>query len=138
MALDIRWIQRFGNFRKALKQLGAAINLSEERPLSSLEMQGLIQAFEFTFEMAWLTLKDYLQDQGEVSITGSKDTFRLSFKRSLIADGDVWMEMIQSRIKTVHSYDEAEAESISKLIKENYYPLFIELEKRLENESLTK
>mgnify|MGYP000249319232 CR=1 FL=1 len=59
---DIRWIQRFNNYRKALARLGEAVQLAEERELSDLEQQGLIQGFEFTFDLAWKTLQDYLRE----------------------------------------------------------------------------
>ena len=70
---DIRWQQRFANFKKALLQLQSAVDLSAQRALSNLEKQGVIQAFEFTHELAWNVLKDYLQDQGNQNIKGSKD-----------------------------------------------------------------
>jgi hypothetical protein len=80
-AQDIRWIQRFNHFNKALSQLKEAIALAQKRPLSKLEEQGLIQAFEFTCELDWTTLKDYLEAQGETEIHGSRDTLRLAYQR---------------------------------------------------------
>jgi hypothetical protein len=61
---DIRWIQRFNHFVKAFSQLKEAIDLAQQRPLSRLEVQGMIQAFEFTHELAWNTLKDFLDARG--------------------------------------------------------------------------
>lgn len=94
---DIRWQQRFANYKKALAQLKEAVELSKQRSLSKLEKQGVIQAFEFTHELAWNVLKDYLEDQGEQNIKGSKDATRAAFKVELITDGEQWMAMIQSR-----------------------------------------
>ena len=86
---DVRWKQRFVNFKKALAQLEDAVILSKQRELSRLEKQGVIQAFEFTHELAWNVLKDYLEDQGEQNIRGSKDATRYAFRVSLITDGEL-------------------------------------------------
>jgi len=68
---DVRWIQRFTHFVKALSQLKEAVELAQQRPLSRLEAQGMIQAFEFTHELAWNTLKDFLEDRGVQGLYGS-------------------------------------------------------------------
>jgi nucleotidyltransferase substrate binding protein (TIGR01987 family) len=121
---DIRWQQRFANYKKALVQLKNAVELSKQRPLSLLEKQGVIQAFEFTHELAWNVLKDYLEDQGNQNIKGSKDTTREAFKVELIADGEQWMAMIQSRNLSSHTYDEQTAEQLVTAIIQDYFPLF--------------
>jgi nucleotidyltransferase substrate binding protein (TIGR01987 family) len=107
---DIRWHQRLSNYEKALNQLSNAVTLSGERNLSELEEQGLIQAFEFTHELAWNLMKDYFEYQGTSSITGSRDATREAFNKRLISDGEGWMEMIKSRNKTSHTYNEETAE----------------------------
>lgn len=124
---DIRWQQRFSNFKRALLQLQYAVDLSGQRTLSSLEKQGVIQAFEFTHELAWNVLKDYLQDQGNQNIKGSKDATREAFKVELIADGEQWMEMIQSRNISSHTYDESTADQLVGVIIDDYFPLFVVL-----------
>lgn len=129
---DIRWRQRFANYKKALRQLQEAVDLSEQRELSKLEEQGVIQAFEFTHELAWNVLKDYLQDQGNQSISGSKDATREAFKVELIADGELWMAMIQSRNLSSHTYDEHTADQLVEAILESYFPLFVALETEME------
>jgi len=130
--LDIRWQQRFANYKKALRQLQSAVELSEQRELSQLEKQGVIQAFEFTHELAWNVLKDYLRDQGNQNIKGSKDATREAFKVELIADGERWMAMIQSRNISSHTYDERTAEVLVEAIVKLYYPLFATLETEME------
>lgn len=125
--VDVRWRQRFSNFKKALIQLEDAVALSQQRKLTKLEKQGVIQAFEFTHELAWNVLKDFLEDQGEQNIRGSKDATRAAFKVSLITDGEQWMAMIQSRNVSSHTYDEKIAESLVAVIMESYFPLFEEL-----------
>ena len=123
-ASDVRWQQRFANYKKALDQLKNAVELSKQRALSQLEKQGVIQAFEFTHELAWNVLKDYLQDQGNQNIKGSKDATREAFKVELIADGEQWMAMIQSRDVSSHTYDEQTAEKLVTVIIKDYFPLF--------------
>jgi nucleotidyltransferase substrate binding protein (TIGR01987 family) len=126
---DIRWQQRFSNYRRALNQLEKFIAKGD---LSELEEQGLIKAFEYTFELAWNTLKDYLEYQGIFNITGSRDVIREAFKNNLIEEGEIWMKMITSRNMTVHSYNEATAAEISSAILDEYFDLFKKLEAKLE------
>ena len=130
--LDIRWQQRFASYQKALLQLQGAVELSSQRALTSLEKQGVIQAFEFTHELAWNMLKDFLQDQGNQTIKGSKDATREAFKVELISDGEQWMAMIQSRNISSHTYDERTAERLVEVIIRDYYPLFIALKTEME------
>jgi len=130
--IDIRWQQRLSNFSKALAQLESAVNLSSQRPLSQLEKQGLIQAFEFTHELAWNLLKDYFTYQGTSNITGSRDASREAFNKQLINDGEGWMEMIKSRNQSSHTYNQATADEIAQKIIERYYPLFRQLEEKME------
>ena len=95
---DVRWMQRLDNFKRALSQLKSGVDLMAQRDLSVLEQQGVIQAFEYTHELAWNVLKDYLTEYGGlVGLIGSRDTSREAFKRGLIENGELWMEMIKSR-----------------------------------------
>ena len=126
---DIRWEQRFSNYKKALSQLQKFIDKGD---LSELEEQGLIQAFEYTYELAWNVLKDYLEFQGVIGIAGSRDAFRIAFNRDLISQGESWMEMVKDRIQTVHTYNEETARKISDAILNVYYSLFIGLRDTME------
>jgi len=128
---EIRWHQRLDSYDKALSQLNSAVELSEERPLSKLEQQGLIQAFEFTYELSWNLIKDYYNEQGDVDIQGSRDAFRLAFKRGLIIDGDLWMNMIKSRMMTSHTYNEETANDITDKIITQYSGEFVKLSDQL-------
>ena len=127
---DIRWKQRFNNFLKALQALRRGVILAEQRKLSELEEQGLIQGFEFTHELAWKVLKDYLEEQGFVEIIGSKNATREAFKNGLIADGDAWMDMIKARNLTSHTYQTTVANGIANDILTRFYPAFVALEQR--------
>ena len=131
---DIRWIQRFSNLKKALSNLDEAVKLSEERELTKLEKQGLIQSFEYTYELAWNTLRDFYRSKGEVDIQGSRDAFRLAFERGLIEDGQVFMNMIKSRQLSSHTYNEETADDIYQDIVNHYFCAFQELVERLQQE----
>ena len=121
---DVRWRQRLQSFRKAFGQLSKAAVLAEERELSELEQQGLIQAFEFTHELAWNTLKDFLASRGATNLFGSKDATREAFAKGLIENGEIWMEMIASRNQTSHTYNQDTAEKIVAAITSGYVAEF--------------
>ena len=125
---DVRWKQRFNNYKKALAQFG---KFMEKKKLNELEEQGLIQAFEYTHELAWKVLSDFLKSKGNLEIFGSKDATREAFALGIIEDGEVWMEMIKSRNLTSHTYNEETTERILKKIRENYYAAFMKLDSRL-------
>lgn len=133
MSEDIRWKQRLNNYSKALRQLTKFIEKGE---LNELEQQGLIQSFEYTYELAWNTIKGFFEAQGESGILGSRDAFRLAFNRGLIENGETWMEMIKSRVLASHAYNEDIAEAIARSIVTLYYSEFIRLHQRLETLSL--
>ena len=98
--------------------------MANTRPLSNLEQQGLIQGFEFTHELAWNVLKDYLEEQGFLDIIGSKNASREAFKNGLITDGQAWMDMIKARNLTSHTYNTELAERIVQDILTRFYPAF--------------
>ena len=127
---EIRWRQRFANYQKALQQLTKFIDKGE---LNELEELGLIQAFEYTHELAWNVLRDYLIEKGHQSIHGSRDATREAFKLDLIQDGDTWMDMIRDRNRTSHTYNKDTAESITCNIKERFFALFVELQQTMRN-----
>jgi len=127
-----RWLQRLDNYKRAHAQLDNAVELMRTRELSDLEKQGVIQAFEFTWELAWNLLKDYLNWQGETEITGARDAIRESFKRGLIEEGQVWMFMLNDRNRTSHTYNESTMREILAGIEEKYQPALAELLTRFE------
>jgi nucleotidyltransferase substrate binding protein (TIGR01987 family) len=129
---DIRWEQRFENFKKALAKLGEAVQLDAERALSELERQGIIQAFEFTHELAWKVMQDFFIYQGNSEIRGPRDATRQAFSASLITDGEHWMEMIKNRNLTSHTYNEEISEEIYKNIVGEFYPLFVAFQETME------
>jgi len=129
---DIRWKQRFKNFTKALATLKNAVDLAAKRSLSDLEKQGVIQGFEFTFELAWNVMKDYLEEQGISDIIGSKNAVRHAFNKGLIDNGQVWMDIIEGRNISSHTYYEETAEKLLDKIINNFYESFLAFEKKME------
>jgi len=125
---DVRWKQRFDSYQKALAQLTKFIDKGE---LNELEEQGLIQAFEYTYELGWNVLKDYLLYQGNQSIHGSRDAIREAFAVDLIADGEGWMQMLQDRNRTAHTYNEEVAAAIASNVHGRYFALFQALQAQM-------
>lgn len=126
---DIRWLQRFDNYQKALTQLTKFIDRGD---LNELEEQGLIQAFEYTYELGWKLLKDYLLYQGTQNIYGSRDAIREAFAVGLIANGEGWMKMLQDRNRTTHTYNEEVAAAIANNIRQIYFAQFVDLKERFD------
>jgi len=106
--------------------------LFKERPLSDLEKQGLIQAFEFTHELAWNVMKDFAAYQGNYEMYGSRDASREAFKQGLIKDGHIWMEMIKSRNKSSHTYNESTSEEIVADVVNHYINAFMEFKAKMQ------
>ncbi|MCE5294056.1 MAG: nucleotidyltransferase substrate binding protein [Chlamydiales bacterium] len=118
MTLDVRWKQRFHNFEKAFLFFEQAC---KQKTYSQLEAAGLVQCFEFTFELAWKTLKDYLTEQAFV-VQSPRETIKQAFTSEYLKDGHTWMEMLEQRNLLTHTYNEKQAIAATKLICENYYP----------------
>lgn len=128
MEQDIRWTQRFQNFNKAFLKLESAIEVLQKNGLSELEREGLIQRFEYTHELAWNVMKDFFELEGNTTIMGIRSTTREAFKKGLIVYGENWMDMINSRNLTTHTYNEEVVEEITNKIIASYYPAFKEFQ----------
>ena len=128
---DIRWHQRFLSLKKAFNQLERFIAREE---LNEIEEQGLIKAFEYTYELSWKTLQDLLKEKGYNDILGPKPVIEQSFQDGYIINGKEWLKMHNSRNLTTHSYDKETADEIVLQIRENYFGLFKELQIKLEEE----
>jgi len=129
---DIRWKQRLSNFSRALSQLQSAVELAKQRPLSALEQQGMIQSFEYTHELGWNVLRDYLKDQGTQQLFGSKDKVREAFAVGLVRDGETWMNMIRDRNHSSHTYNLEVAKAIVSRVIDSYIHAFEELKEKFE------
>ena len=131
---EIRWIYRLDNFKKAFKTLESDIRLANSKKLSDIEKRGLIQAFEYTYELAWNTIKDFYFYNGIVDIQGSRDAFKMAFNKGLVSS-DILIKTIRSRQLTVHTYNEDIIEDIFESITNEYYDAFKELFQNLEIEA---
>lgn len=129
---DIRWKQRFNNYRRALKQLENAVRIISRKEFLDIDFyniarEGLIQCFEFTHELSWKVMKDYAEHQGIMEIFGSRDAIRYSLRLGLI-DDEKWMDTIKDRNVTSHHYEDETAQKIVDHIINIYYPLFVRFE----------
>jgi nucleotidyltransferase substrate binding protein (TIGR01987 family) len=125
---DIRWKQRYSNYKKATMQLTEFI---EKNELNKFEVQGLIQCFEYTFELAWKTMKDYLEQEG-FEVKSPRSAIQTAFQIQLITDGHTWIDALNKRNLMAHTYDEEVAKEAEELIKQKYYPAIKELLIKLE------
>lgn len=125
MSMDkkVRFKQRFASFEKAYKLLSAAVALDH---YNDLEKEGLVQRFEFTFELAWKTLKDLLESKG-VSIKFPRDAIKEAFASGLLEQGELWLEMLDNRNLLSYTYQEELAELAFTSIKERYYGAIVQL-----------
>jgi nucleotidyltransferase substrate binding protein (TIGR01987 family) len=135
---DIRWVNQLRNYDKALARLNEAVlkiqqdfqadaigNISKDAFLDDIIKEGLIQRFEYTHELAWNVMKDFLVESGNTKIFGSKDATLEAFSAGLILHGEVWMDMINSRNKTSHTYNEEVADEIFFKIMNEYHSLLM-------------
>ena len=132
---DIRWIQRFNNYRRALEKFNQAVDIISNKlewgeEIDDLLEEGLIQRFEYTHELAWKVMKDYAQYQGYTNIQGSRDAFRKAFEMGII-ENEAWMESINDRNLTSHNCDDETVTEILKAIIDTYALLFNDFEKRM-------
>ncbi len=125
---DLRWRQRFENLKRAISFLKKSV---EQGSYNELERAGLTQSFEFTFELSWKTLKDYLSESGYV-LRSPRDTIKQGFQNEMITEGHIWMEMLEERNRLTHTYNEEQALDAVKTIRERYFPALLQLFKTLE------
>lgn len=135
MEQDIRWIQRYNNYHRACGRI-LSVTESGIKPgdLSELEMEGLIQRFEYTFELAWKVLQDLLKYKGYEFMQGPNGTLKKAFEDGMISDHDGWRRMAAARVTTSHTYNEGEAEEVVKLIFDAFSPLLKDLDDKLATE----
>ena len=116
----VRWKQRFQNFNKALNFLEIALKINNP---DIIQKAGIIQFFEMSFELAWNLAKDYLEEQGFVDIKSPRAAIKKAFEMGILENGHAWMDLLQDRNLTAHTYDEQKATDMEHLIKNKYFPL---------------
>ena len=117
---DIRWKQRYSNYIKALDLLENALKI--EQP-DVVQRAGIVQFFEMCSELSWKLLKDYLEEQGFIEINTPRNAIKKAFEIELISNGHEWMELLQDRNLSAHTYDEQKASELEQLIHHKYFPL---------------
>lgn len=120
---DMRWKQRLDNFERALAVLERTVARCTDRDPDEVEQLALIQCFEFTHELAWNVLKDYLEFEG-LATSGSRSATRAAIQRGLIDAVDVWMDMVDSRNLTTHTYSERTAAAVAHDVAARFLPEF--------------
>jgi nucleotidyltransferase substrate binding protein (TIGR01987 family) len=123
-----RLTERFQDFNNAFARLTESLHMKSE---SSIIIDGAIQRFEFTYELAWKVMRAYLEQQGVFEPKTPRDVFRESYKIGLIADGDGWLDIMTDRNLTSHTYNEAAAREIYQKIKTKHWELFNQLQLQL-------
>jgi len=118
---DIRWKQRFQNYKKAFATLKSAVELAESRELTDLEKLGMIRCFDFAFKLAWNVMKDYLEWKGVAGIKGANGAVRQALNNSVIEEKSVWMGMVKDRSLAIYSYDESVVKELAAAIVDSYY-----------------
>lgn len=123
---DIRWQQRFRNFQRAFNLLREAMENDPDQ-LSQLEKEGIIQRFEYTFELAWKVLKDKMEFDGlELNQISPKAVVRQAFQAKYVQDAECWMRMIGDRNLMSHTYDFSKFEAVINSIRSDYLPMLDE------------
>lgn len=118
MNKQVRWKQRFANLGRAYAQLQKGLEINQP---NEIERQGIIQSFEFTFELAWKTLKDYLESRG-TQVSFPRDVIKQAFQHEILKDGDIWLKMLDKRNLIAHTYDEEKASEALLLIRNDFFP----------------
>lgn len=129
---DVRWKQRLRNFDKAMEHLEAALRLPHP---DLFQKAGALQFFEMSFELAWNTLKDYLEEQGILELRSPRAALKKGFEIGLIEEGHTWMQALEDRNLTSHTYDEATADQVLELVRTRYHPLLAALRQRLHRDA---
>lgn len=125
--------QKCENFRNAVTRLGEALEEYAANPGSTVIRDGVIQRFEFTFELAWKSLREYMEDQGaSLDSVFSKQVFKAAYSAGLIDDAQVWLDMLASRNMTSHVYDDAQAAQVLDAIRDRYMEPLLMLAKLYE------
>lgn len=134
MNQENRWRLKFENFEKAFESLTEAMDRIKKSPKDDLLRAGFIQTYEFSLELSWKTLHDYLEEQGFPDLSSPKKVLRTAFKEGYIKEGELWLKAIDDRNLTVHTYNEKLAEEVKNDILEKYYPIIRDLYHTLKKE----
>ncbi len=132
---DVRWKQRFQNYEKAYLSLIESAEALAQEPSNRFIQDSLIQRYEYTIELAWKTLKNYLEELGFVGVTSPKKVIRKAYQEGIITEADKWITALNDRNRTTHAYEETMAKTVAAAIMENHIPLFRDLYVTLKREA---
>ncbi len=127
---ELRWKQRFQNFEKAYRLLERTLNIKNP---SEAERGGLIQFYEMAFDLSWKLIKDYLDEQG-FNVQSPREAFKQGFQLGIIENGQTWIEALEDRNLTTHTYDEGAAKKVIATIRSDYFPILKKMYQRLKTE----
>ncbi len=131
----LRWHFRFENFERAFSGLAEAVKRQTNGELDDLSQAGLIQRFEYTWELARKVLRDYLTDAGNpIAIPSAINLIRAAFEVNLIDDGDAWVAMLKARNVMAHEYDMDAFRQTVADIQTSYFPLIAKVKSKLDAE----
>lgn len=137
MYTNIRWQQRFQNFEKAYFSLNESIEAFEKEPNNLFIRDSIVQRYEYTIELAWKTLKDYLEEEGFIDVSSPKKVIRMALKEGYVTD-TAWLNALDDRNKTSHAYDDEMAKEVTSEIINQYFfllrDLYFTLKKERDNE----
>ena len=126
MNYPLRWQQRFKNFERAYSQFISVTQNHDAMLLSELEQEGFVQRFEYTFELVWKTLRDYLLENG-YKLDSPKSVIRQAYQSGYIADGEIWMEALEKRNSAVHTYNQEILKETIRFLTEKFQPALEQL-----------
>jgi len=118
--MSIRWKQRFNNFEKAYKKFTTIFNTYKSEPENEIYQLALVQTFEFTYELSWKVMKDFMQYNGVKDISLPREIIKKAFQHEIIQDGQTWVNMLEDRNIMSHTYNEENAKQAMKHISEHY------------------
>ncbi len=131
---DVRWKQRFQNYEKAYLSLMESAEALVQEPDNRFIQDSLIQRYEYTIELAWKTMKDYLEELGFVGVTSPKKVVRKAYQEGIITEADKWIAALNDRNRTSHAYEETMANAVAVAIQKNHIPIFYDLYVTLKDE----
>ncbi|VAX36099.1 Protein of unknown function DUF86, Caur_2869 group [hydrothermal vent metagenome] len=133
---DVRWKQRFENFEKARQKFHNALAACQKDPKNELYQMALIQTFEFTYELGWKTIKDFLQYEGVKKVSFPREVIKYGFHHHIIEEGQDWINMMDDRNLMAHTYDEEKANKAIHNITQYYVKaidqVYLYLKKKLD------
>jgi nucleotidyltransferase substrate binding protein (TIGR01987 family) len=133
-AAEARWRQRFHDFDRTVRQLTTALALPPPHAeFADVHRAGIIKMFEFTFELAWKTLKDYLYAEGVVA-KSPRQTIQEAFQMGIVDNGHHWMEALEARSRMAHTYDDEDSIEAETVIRHNFHPMLLELHQFFQRE----